>query len=790
MSNAEYVEKGDIDTDINHRSNVEKVKSYQDANCEHSSPVTQISMLRTRTKSNGQSNTTDSTNEGMKITDIHLTKVGPPAVDYGAPQKGITQSIQSGLSKTDHLEAAKNLADNTFSRFDSAGIVAETTRAIEFQMKFESPEKYEVWLETQLGKWLQRAEELSAGKSRDYINIDVFHELLSDRELELGIPALSERDPEGVPLIIKHLKEGFPSVGKLGYPEIFKKSQVAEDQQPAISVDELLASQEQVLKETLKRLSLLSQDDKEFVFKSMTDEVDKGWAVEISQDEIDRASAIFFPRFTAVRKAWVNDWDFKVKLRAIDDGKANRVNEAVLVVTPIKLPTVGTYAEVLRRFKREALRKKYKGKVISAKADHKAAYRQLKASSRLQRLITIQDPESGKIRYFAAGRLLFGEVPSVLGYNAFSVSLCKALRKRFGIPIMSYFDDFIFPAMLTGDFPDARKPGEGRGIAPLDFFMILCNSGVRTAFEQSKTELGEKIAYLGINIEMDNVFNKIILDLSPGRRRDLQNQASEVINQGFLSKSQASEIAGRLGFACSVMFGRVGRAMLRPLLFRAHRDQGNQKISKAIKASLEWWISVLADEGAFRRKIDVIHPDRTKVILYTDASFKGLGGVMYSKDVGDHWSEPVVFEAPIDIGKNLESDAAIEVLEVLAVLAAMQIWQNLLEDSEVLIFVDNNNALANISRGAARRAAANPPIRHVWELAAAGSMFMWLERVDSKANLSDEPSRRCPLDKSLGRYSYAKKSVVIDSIALSKAVKDGVTGDILKVVSSDGHSSF
>ena len=85
----------------------------------------------------------------------------------------------------------------------------------------------------------------------------------------------------------------------------------------------------------------------------------------------------------------------------------------------------------------------------------------------------------------------------------------------------------------------------------------------------------------------------ISLCLSPERRAKYAELIDWYLEIGGITKSQASELAGRLNWACNALFGRCGRAFLAPILQCATRADPWWKVNLRLRRSLSWWAAWL-----------------------------------------------------------------------------------------------------------------------------------------------------------------------------------------------------
>ena len=134
--------------------------------------------------------------------------------------------------------------------------------------------------------------------------------------------------------------------------------------------------------------------------------------------------------------------------------------------------------------------------------------------------------------------------------------------------------------------------------------------------------------------------------ISKKRFRALQLALWRTIDSGILRPGEASSLAGRLGFALIAVFGRVGRAKLRPIFARCYRRDGRH-LSPQLRSCLLWWTQFLLEYTP--RQIPTTMTSRPLVASYSDGEgdTAGVGVCAFS----DRTPHPVAAfaEVPADI---------------------------------------------------------------------------------------------------------------------------------------------
>ena len=115
--------------------------------------------------------------------------------------------------------------------------------------------------------------------------------------------------------------------------------------------------------------------------------------------------------------------------------------------------------------------------------------------------------------------------------------------------------------------------------------------------------------------------NHVSAPLPPNRKNDLLNDIKQIRTYNQLNPSQAAKLRGRLGFSQSLLFGKVGRAMLQPLTQRQYsRLPGrSHPLSPELSDALQWWESALTNAPPRSVPHRVLKP----VLVYTDACGAG-----------------------------------------------------------------------------------------------------------------------------------------------------------------------
>ena len=80
--------------------------------------------------------------------------------------------------------------------------------------------------------------------------------------------------------------------------------------------------------------------------------------------------------------------------------------------------------------------------------------------------------------------------------------------------------------------------------------------------------------------------------LASRKSHDWAIQIHLILERNTLPAGEASKLAGRLNFAMSRVFGRIGRAWIRPLLWRQERKTP-EVLHHRLRCALLWWLALL-----------------------------------------------------------------------------------------------------------------------------------------------------------------------------------------------------
>ena len=88
----------------------------------------------------------------------------------------------------------------------------------------------------------------------------------------------------------------------------------------------------------------------------------------------------------------------------------------------------------------------------------------------------------------------------------------------------------------------------------------------------------------------------ILFMISENRRRKYVEILQRYIDRNQPLRPQASQLAGRLNWACNALFGRCGRAFLSPILAQSWNREARPELNRDLVTALTWWKQWLSAE--------------------------------------------------------------------------------------------------------------------------------------------------------------------------------------------------
>ena len=363
--------------------------------------------------------------------------------------------------------------------------------------------------------------------------------------------------------------------------------------------------------------------------------------------------------------------------------------------------------------------------------------------------------------------LLVGAVGSVWGYNSFGDVLINVCRALLPVPAMHYVDDF--------------GSAEGSWSAYTAFWTFRQLNdilGLRTKPSKEQTPApSHKVQGTIITFHTDHVE----VAPTPARAVKLTTMIDKFTTENIMTTDDAATFAGKCQHFGSTTFGRIGRAPLKPVYARQHALPlpgmriVNEKLTFALRSALRTLRRII--NSCKPRKIPYACNGTGLPLVYADAFFE-IGGQRYRPhEVPDDlqwdktavvastngWGAIVFPTVQTSSGPTTRWDRAFALRghlppSVLQPFCSRKAFIYFLEAfAQIIIgitfdfvlgpfyttFCDNEAAKHAIIKGYGSDPNINNLIGMYWSHMSDSATDPWMERVSSKANLSDEVSRDC-----------------------------------------------
>ena len=377
----------------------------------------------------------------------------------------------------------------------------------------------------------------------------------------------------------------------------------------------------------------------------------------------------------------------------------------------------------------------------------------------------------------------FGAASSVWAWHRLGALICTIARVILHLPVMRYVDDYFAverhsPPCPCTHFLVAHCVGVDRRQGEAEHAMWCFARLVRlllgeTSVADKKLEFGDQLLVLGMQVTLASRSVRLwghvcylylqviprpkgiyfVLDAAKARKWILDIDAA--LRVGKLTSGESQKLAGRLMWATQHLFYRctcicsfthvrrfllvcrIGRAMIKAIYEQKRSHDG--AISVRLRTALLWWRNVLS------QKISEVSPwvgsSKPPCRLLVDAASTPpcCAAILFIDSTIRYtvWSPPAALLAKL----VARQDNQIGSLEILAILLALSTFRVDLEGRKVVLYSDNVGAEKGTARGSARAWDHNRLVHQIWTVAINCRIKLWVERVPSKENLADCPSR-------------------------------------------------
>jgi hypothetical protein len=520
---------------------------------------------------------------------------------------------------------------------------------------------------------------------------------------------------------------GMPIVGKALESPFFHSYQV-----PAtITVSELLSSAPRRRAGTLKRVKLMGRtggaEMAKAIWKKTMKEVKAGtMSGPYTLEEMEKKHGRYL---NLVPSFGLKQGD---KFRRIDDHSASHNNLAAERTQQIQMAMVDYLMSMVA-----AMGKAFNGALWIGTEDMAGAYRQVPLTDSQVRIsiTAVYNPESESVELFEIYGQPFGAAHAVPNFYRVAEWACRLMIRAFTAMIDHFFDDYFV----------VLRPGEAEGtmFCIKEAFKLI---GLVLDDEKSQPP-GDFSMVLGVAFNTASLQSQklLLVEPKPTRVTNLCQIIDRVMAEDCLPPSLAASLLGKFGFLCSTMFGKVGRCCTGAVRARQYGHPNETHLTAEICTSLQ--PMKLFTTTAPKRELKLYDRERP-LILYTDASdvpnrTEGrwvVGAVLIDPDTMTiSYTSWIVPETVVNTW--LPKQTYMNQLELFACPLALNTWSQVLHDRQVLLFIDNDAAAASLVRGYSPRQDSCALVGDFWLAASSARLSIYIDRVESKSNPADGPSR-------------------------------------------------
>ena len=520
--------------------------------------------------------------------------------------------------------------------------------------------------------------------------------------------------------LVQDIAKGFPLSGWMPRSNVFP----AGTRRPSFNVDTLKRLALGLNKATLK--SLQQRQDEELE-KGAWEETQK----EISQGWLWEASDANLTACTIAKRFGIKQGP---KIRVIDDCSCCGLNGSVGLREKFGLHSVDQLASMIAHSFN--ISPAGHPKMLGRTYDLKSAYKQfpLAATDRDLLRIAVNCPGNPQSKLMGANVLPFGAVGSVAGFLRVSMAVWYIGLRGLSIYWSAFYDDF---SVVTSTVLE-----NSTAWACESLFRLL---GLKFAEDGAKCQpFASSFKMLGVVMDLSDASSCCVrIGNTPERSKELAEHLTTHLQSGAMGSKEAERLRGRMIFFEGFSFGRVACSAVKSLGRVVDLKRNSVSLDKDMVSNLEFLRNRVENASPIRVGPRLHQP----WILFSDGSSEpeagtgAVGGVLvnpYGQCV--HFFSSVV---PSNSMSKLlkESGNPIYELEILPLVICLELWGDLVKDSPVVHYIDNDAAKSSMIKGYGATDVSNRLIQRYVELEEQLQLKVWFARVPSFSNLSDGPSR-------------------------------------------------
>ena len=360
------------------------------------------------------------------------------------------------------------------------------------------------------------------------------------------------------------------------------------------------------------------------------------------------------------------------------------------------------------------------------KADIDSAYRRIPVKPEHRMFLWIAVLCRGTVWVAGHTACAFGCTASVHAWNRIGALLAHIARVFLHLPVLRYVDDY-----FSADRAEVAEH------AMNCFARIVRALLGHDSVNQKKLEWGMPLSILGVDVSIH--YDRITMWPTADKIAKWLNVIRKATESSTLSAGDAGKLAGGLGFACQYTFKGLGRAIVRPLFAQQYKPLRHGRASPLLKLALRWWEAAL--QMPLQKTIPLQHEEESVINVFCDArgTPARVGAVIVNGPSIKYtdWPPPqAVLDALVK-----RQDEQIMAQELIAIVVGLFIFLSEIRGRSVRIWTDNMGGEGSLHKGASRSWDHNMIAHGIWLFAARNDIALFVSRVGTHDNISDNPSR-------------------------------------------------
>ena len=637
-----------------------------------------------------------------ELFQAELCTIGIPREPWDFLQK----AVDVGHPRTMAVHLTSEVMDMLTENFSGDPVMLVKKRAaylLKWTSRCKELEREEELLHKSMEPYLQ---DVLAGK-----RLLVFQEMLN----EAGYPDKH---------LVEDIRKGFRLSGWLQKSNVFPASL----KRPAHNLEAALKLAKGVNHSICKQVGALTDQGLELeVWRQTGEELEKGWVW--LDPTCNTAEKLLAKRFGLQQGE---------KVRMIDDCTIGGFNGTCGCSERLKVHAVDEMTAYISWCLSHLPHSSMKG-VVGKTYDLKNAYKQYgvhPADREVLRLV-VWDPVEKRPRYMGINALPFGAIGSVSAFLRISMAVWFLGVTGLRLCWTAFFDDYT----ILSKGATARSAAIGAE----GLFSLL---GIQFAKDGKKAvDWGTLVKTLGVVIDLDPEGSSgrfVNLGHTSNRVQELDSLIQSFLEKGCMSQKDAEKLRGRLQWFEAFAHGRIAQQALRTISGIASSGRTKEALSMLETQALKF----LKDRVLTAPPTRVLGSSLKTWLIFSDGACEGaesqqgtIGAVLVSPmgTVFRYFSEVV----PQD-WMNLflkDSRHPIFELELLPVWCSLCLWEEFIQSSQCVFYLDNEAARGALVKGATSTPSGKILIQEFVLREMKCQVRVWFSRVPTSSNIADKPSR-------------------------------------------------